>query len=119
MQEILYGHITLIDVSACVDMNKCWDKLDEASVTQAVHSLFYSYGPEWKNTILAYLYHLSNTMTTSDYKWAKIVLYLSQIYRVTPCCLWPNFRSDCVFMEIQLAPTWKRYNIPEKQNCNF
>ena len=124
-QEILYGHITCIDVSACVDMNKCWDKLDEASVSQAVHSLSYSYNPEWrqhfekKTTILAYLYHVSNTRTTNDYKWAKIVLYLSRIYRVTPCCLWPNFRSDCDFMEIQSAPSWKCYKIPEKQNCNF
>ena len=122
--EILYGHITYVDVSACVDMNKCWDKLDKASVTQAVHSLFYSYSPEWrqhfeKNTIIAYLYHLSNTRTTNDYKWAKIVCYLSRIYRVTPCCLWRNFRSDCDLMEIQAAPTWKRYKIPEKQKCDF
>ena len=78
-QGILYDYITLVDVSACVDMNKCWDKLDEASVTQAVHSLFYSYGPEWrqhfkKNTILAYLYHLSNKMTINEPKLSFIYL---------------------------------------------
>ena len=52
-------------------------------MTHAVDSLFYSYSPEWKqrfekHTILSYLYHLSNTMTTNDYKWAKIAIYLSR-----------------------------------------
>ena len=99
-QEILYGHITefwgRVDVTACVDMNKYWNKLEEASVTHAVDSLFYSYSPESrqhfeKHTILAYVYRLSNTMTTNDYKWARIASYLPRIYCVTPCCLWPKF----------------------------
>ena len=41
-------------------------------MTHAVDSLFQSYSPEWKqrfekHTILAYLYRLSNTMTTNHY----------------------------------------------------
>ena len=39
----------------------------------------------------------------NDYKWAKIVIYLiylSRIYRVTPCCLWPKFSG-------QIAISWK------------
>ena len=62
-----------------------------------IDSLFYSFSPEWrqhyeKHTILPFLYHLSNTITTDldDYKWAKIVIYLSRIYRLTPWCLWPK-----------------------------
>ena len=83
--EILYGHITCVDVSACVDMNKCWDKLDEASVTQAVHSLFYSYSPEWrqhfeKRTILVYL--RVSFKQHNDCKWAKIVSYLIYLFRI-------------------------------------
>ena len=56
-------------------------------------------GNTLNNNILAYLYHLSNTMTTNDYKWAKIVIYLSRIYRVTPCCLWV-----CDFMKFSRRP---------------
>ena len=60
-----------------------------------IDSLFYNFSPEWrqhfeKHTILPFLYHLSNTITTDDYKRAKIVIYLSRIYRVTPWCLWPK-----------------------------
>ena len=78
-------------------------------MTHAVHSLLYSYSSEWrqhfeKHTILAYLYHASNTVTTNDHKWAKIVIYLSQNYRVRLVVCDLNFWSDCDFMEIQSAP---------------
>ena len=100
--------------------------LGEASVTHAVDSLFYSYSPEWrqhfeKHTILAYLYHLSNTMTTNDYEQNEpklsFIFVESIAWRLVVCDL--NFRSECDFMEIQSAPARKVYKIPEKQNCNF
>ena len=93
-------------------------------MTHAGHSLFYSYSSEWrqhfeKHTILAYLYHVGNTVTTNDHKWAKIVIYLFQIYRVRLVVCDLNFWSDCDFMEIQSAPAQELYKIPEKQNRNF
>ena len=99
--------------------------IDEASVTHAVDSLFYSYSPKWgqhfeKHTILAYLYHLRNTMTTNDYKWAKIVIYSfveSIVWRLVVCDL--NFRSECDFMEIQSAPARKLCKIPEKKKLKL
>ena len=65
-----------------------------------------------KYTILAYLYHVRNTMTINEPK-------LSFNQRVTPCCSDLNFGPDCDFIEIQSALSRKLYKILEKQNCNF
>ena len=67
-----------------------------------------------KHTILAYLYHVSNTVTTNDHKWAKIVIYLSQIYRVTPCCLWPEFLVRLRFYGNSVGPRSKTLQDPRK-----
>ena len=94
---ILLSFEVALSVPASIWIQLILRLLDKASVTHAVHSLFYSYSLEWrqhfeKHTILAYLYHVSNTMTTNDYKWAKIFICLSRFHRVTPCCLWPILR---------------------------
>ena len=76
MAMLLSFEVALMSVPSCVEINKYWKR-------QQSILLFYSYSPEYrkhfeKHTILVYLDHLSNTMTTNDYKWAKIVFYLSR-----------------------------------------
>ena len=87
---------------------------------QAVNSLFYSYSLEWrqhfeKHTILAYVYHLNNTMTVNEPKLSFIwFIYLESIaWRLVVSDL--NFKARLRFYGNLVGARSKTLQVPRKK----